>query len=99
MRVYISGPMTGLPSLNFPAFHKAAASLRASGHSVVNPAELNANPNATRAECMRVDIGALLLCDSIAFLPGWENSRGARIERLVAQECGMKEIYVTQEPA
>ena len=42
MRVYISGPMSGLPELNFPAFHAAAASLRAKGLDVVNPAEINA---------------------------------------------------------
>ncbi|MBT9158943.1 MAG: hypothetical protein DDT26_00192 [Dehalococcoidia bacterium] len=41
MRIYISGPMTGLHDLNFPAFRDAAAKLRAIGYEVVNPAELN----------------------------------------------------------
>lgn len=94
---YISGPMTGLPALNFPAFHKAAASLRASGHNVINPAELNPDPSSPREHCMRVDLAALLLCDSIALIAGWENSRGARLERLVAIECGMREIFLTLE--
>lgn len=40
-RIYISGPMTGLPDFNFPAFHDAAARLRERGHEVANPAEIN----------------------------------------------------------
>jgi len=37
-RIYLSGPMTGLPELNFPAFAAMTASLRAGGHTVTNPA-------------------------------------------------------------
>ena len=40
MKMYLSGPMTGMAENNFPAFHDAAAKLRAGGHEVVNPAEL-----------------------------------------------------------
>lgn len=38
-QVYLAGPMTGLPSLNFPAFKAAAEDLRGFGISVYNPAE------------------------------------------------------------
>ena len=38
-RVYIAGPMTGLPDFNYPAFNAAAAKLRALGLEVLNPAE------------------------------------------------------------
>lgn len=37
--VYLAGPMSGVPNFNFPAFNRAAAILRAEGHSVFNPAE------------------------------------------------------------
>lgn len=36
---YVAGPMRGIPEFNFPAFHAAAAKLRAEGWIVFNPAE------------------------------------------------------------
>ena len=42
MRIYLSGPMTGLPDHNRAAFAAAAERLRKQGHFVINPAELSA---------------------------------------------------------
>lgn len=88
-RIYISGPMTGLPQLNFPAFNRAAEQLRAIGMQPVNPADLNPNPAATWHDCMRVDIKALCDCDALAMLPGWEASAGAHLEVQIAHRLGM----------
>jgi hypothetical protein len=89
MKIYISGPMTGLPGLNFSAFNYAAETLRAAGYEVVNPAEVDQGENPTWAQCMRKDIALLLQCDAIALLPGWWDSRGSRIEHNLAVELKM----------
>jgi hypothetical protein len=87
--LYVSGPMTGKPLLNFPAFNAAAEALRRAGYAVVNPVDLNPDPAAEWLACMRNDIKALVHCDGIALLPGWTESRGARIEAQIAEALGM----------
>lgn len=91
--IYISGPMTGLPELNFPAFQAAASLLRAAGLDVLNPAELDHHPESTWASCLRRDIAALMACDSILMLDGWMQSKGARLERHIAVQLGMQVHY------
>lgn len=94
-RLYLSGPMTGLPDLNFPAFHAAAAALRARGWEVVNPAELNPDGAMPWHMCMRADIKALCDCDVIVLMPGWERSQGAALELHIAQRLQL-EVFTLQ---
>ena len=39
MKVYLAGPMRGIPEFNFPAFHAYKTKLMAEGHDVFSPAE------------------------------------------------------------
>lgn len=96
--IYIAGPMTGLPDLNFPAFHVRAAELRALGHEVINPAEINPDKGMSWRECMRTDIAALVFCDAIDLLPGWQDSRGATLEHHIAERLGL-EIHLPEVAA
>src|SRR5579859_7468596 len=38
-RIYLAGPMQGIPDFNFPRFNAVAKALRQGGHEVFNPAE------------------------------------------------------------
>ena len=88
--VYLSGPMTGLPDFNRPAFHAAAAALRAQGHVVINPAEVDLGPDATWVDYMRVHLAEIARRVTRVFvLPGWESSRGAQLEVHVARSLGL----------
>lgn len=99
-RIYIAGPMTGYPDCNFQAFHAAAERLAAAGWAVFNPAEnFGGRKDLPREEYLRLDLAALAQCDAIAMLPGWEDSRGAKLEYLVAHEMGCAIIdAVTLQP-
>lgn len=94
-RVYISGPMAGIPEHNFPAFHAAAAELRAAGYEVVNPAEIDRSGSSWE-DCLRADLREMCTCDSIALLPGWEGSKGANLELHVAHRIGMRVMHMPQ---
>lgn len=108
-RYYLTGPMTGIPQFNFPAFREAAEHLREQGIEVISPAELDGPGIAAAAE-VSAD-GALpdgtkicgqtygdmlgrdvkIVIDEVSgliLLPGWEKSRGARIECFVGLQTG-----------
>jgi hypothetical protein len=88
MRVYLSGPMTGYESLNFPAFESAVKELRGLGFTVLSPHEVN-NDQGNWDSCMKNDIREMMTCDAVATLVGWEASRGARLETAIAVMVGM----------
>ena len=88
-RWYVSGPMSGLPGMNKPAFHAETARLRALGYYVINPAESDLPEGSAWEDYMRADIKLLMDCTAIMMLPGYEKSRGAMLEYRIAQELGM----------
>ena len=93
MKIYIAGPMTGMPEFNYPAFREAAQRLRNTGATVVNPVEIgekygtaeeiNADPSKL-ADLILEELDALGKCDAIYLLPGWQRSVGTKRELQLA---------------
>ena len=90
MKVYIAGPMTGLPQFNRPAFHQAALNLSFEHHVPLNPAILP--DGLTEADYMAVGITMLQRADAIFLLTGWQFSAGARAEHALALKLGLEVI-------
>lgn len=94
MKVYISGRITGL---TFDAvkskFTAAAHELRAQGHEAVNPLENGVTYHESYEMHMKADIGMLLQCDAVYMLSDWEYSRGATLEKSIAEATGLAVMY------
>lgn len=86
MKLYVSGPMTGIPEYNYPAFHAAKARLESLGHDVISPADLPVTDGWEWIDYILTDLGSVFQVDGVATLDGWERSNGARIECRVAIE-------------
>jgi hypothetical protein len=93
-KIYISGPMTGLPQYNRPAFNLAAVSIRKSGSIPINPAR---HPlGLDYEEYMSYSMLDVEHCDCVALLPGWETSLGALREVAYAAKLE-KPVYEMSE--
>jgi len=94
MKIYISGKISDLPTEQVKEkFAKAEAQIRAFGHEPVNPLDNGLPSTATWAQQMTASLAMLFECDAIYLLPDWGDSRGARIEANIAQECGLEILH------
>jgi hypothetical protein len=96
-KVYICGPISGLPDGNKEAFKNAEDWLRRLGMFPINPhvlcIDIVRSHKGTDAElwtkCMKRDISFMLDCDYVVLLPGWHKSRGAIVEINTASAVGI----------
>lgn len=100
-KIYLAGPMTGLPDRNYPLFHRAAAYLRERDHFVYNPAE---RPfDNLRSAFAAYSSFILHVADTIVLLPGHMSSIGATAERSLARAVGLEsfelEVRLLDEPS
>ena len=100
---YIAGPMTGYENSNYPAFDDARDMLHSNGLVAISPADLSrtasivtdeerkngALPENGLALYMRNDIPEVAKADGILMLVGWEASKGANIELMIALICNL----------
>jgi hypothetical protein len=88
--LYIAGPMSGYPGMNYPAFFEAEEQLRATGfHRILNPARTTVSRNGTYQDFMRSGLRMVLDSTALVLLPGYEKSTGAMWELDTAARLGM----------
>lgn len=87
MKLYVAGPMSGLPENNVPAFYAAQAELELVGYDVFNPGSLD--QALPYAELVALGLAELDGCQGVALLPGWTQSRGANGEVEMAKRLGL----------
>ncbi len=98
MKLYLAGPMRGLPYYNYPAFHAGARRLREVGHEVFDPADLTYEwDEAGSRKAMGEELAWICAeADALALLPGWERSLGAKAEMATAEALGLP-VYLIGE--
>lgn len=96
-KVYISGRITGLSEKVYKNnFNSAELYLTGLGYDAVNPVSEVTIPNGTWEDYMRRDIKLLCDCDYIYLLEGWEASDGASLEKLIADNLGIKVLVLDE---
>lgn len=99
MRIYISLPISGHNlSERIVEANRIADIINALGHHAVNPLHGPAAPTwANEAEqyafYMGEDLKELLMCHAVYFAPGWQTSRGCRLEHAAAEIYGFEIFY------
>lgn len=94
-RVYLSGPITN--TKNYKGLFMFAEELAALGDAeqIYNPAaQISASSSWERA--MHRCLSEITNYDTIVMLPGWNVSRGARLESDVALACGIHVVNLSE---
>ena len=99
MKIYISGPMSGIEDLNRPAFSDAAEALRGFGHEVFNPAEPGRSEGGFEyREYLEHDCAWIFQhAEALVRLRGADHSKGASAELAVATAIGLHVYYETAD--
>lgn len=92
-RFYISGPISGYPDLNAPAFERAEELLKGLGIVPINPLKVvdlsmfktPMSPEDEWAYCMKADLKEMYGCGAVVLLDNWKKSPGASWEYLNAK--------------
>lgn len=104
VRVYISGPIS-LQGQSLPNFKKVELDLESKGYEIYNPFNICFPTEVEKKEYnevgewvwfMRRCIPELVKCDVVLMLPNWHKSRGAKLERELAETLKIK-VYESIE--
>jgi hypothetical protein len=92
-KIYISGRITGIEADAPRLFYNAEMHLKKLGFDVINPMTIKHNHNKSWANYMKADLKELLDCDVIYMLNNWQYSKGATIEKALAETLELQVLY------
>ena len=99
MRIYISGPISGLPYEAVRSrFERDKRGLAAADFEPVSPLENGLPPEAPWEDHMKRDLEILSHCDGIYLQSGWEKSKGCQIELNFALASPKIRIIIKEKP-
>lgn len=106
MLLYVSGPYMGkgeeATERNIQVARKVAMELWGRGHAAIcphaNTAHFERECDVTWEDYLRGDLLMIERCDGLVMLPGWENSRGAKMEKMHAEELGLPIWFAPDYP-
>lgn len=91
---FLSGPITGMPDYNRAAFTEAERLVQIAGYETINPNRIADHvfrvyriqgKEPVWSDFMRFTVKKLCEADLVYQLEGWRQSRGAKVERLLAK--------------
>jgi nucleoside 2-deoxyribosyltransferase len=99
--IYVSGPITNTAN-HVKEFKTAVEYLKDQGGKPLDPLQIKPSHKVLSESeewnyYMKEAIKMLMEADSIYMLDGWEGSRGARIEHLLAQELNIPVYYASED--
>ena len=98
MKVYISGMITSLKEDEYrKAFKEAATYLKEQGHEPVDPSLLGKPEHHSWHYYMKKAIALLVECDGIYMLRGFYKSKGALLEKQIAEALDMPVFHAASE--
>ena len=98
IKCYISGKVTGATEAELDKFYDAETSILKAGMIPINPLrEVPRQAELLWFDYMRADIILLMGCQKIALLGNYKESRGAILEKYIAEQLNIREFEIIKD--